>query len=157
MFLSVGIYALRHLDNFNFINSWIGNINQGSEDDQMDNLSSLNELIFKKNTSDSSCVITSGYNSLSGIYEKKFYILIKSNIENITNEKYRNSDNYVISPINISGVKLTTSQIKKVIYAFQYDNPEVFWLSNVFNYTHTNKGTTIKLNSIFSRAENEKA
>lgn len=157
MILTLSFYLIKHLDP-QFINSLLGINTFESEDDAIENnFASENSIILNSGNSGSSCVIISGYASLTDSNEKRLYLAVKSSAEKITDEKHKNSGYYLLSPITISGVNLSPSQIKKVIYAFQFDNPEIFWLSNVFNYIHSQNKTIIKLTSIFSKSEKEKA
>lgn len=157
MILTLSFYLIKQIDP-NFINSLLGINIFESEDKTIDNnLTSENNITLSKGISSSDCTITSGYNSLNDSNEKKLYIAIKANADKITDEKYKNSSYYLLSPITISGANLSTSQIKKVVYAFQFDNPEFFWISNLFNYSSGQNKTVVRLTSIFSSSEKENA
>ena len=47
---------------------------------------------------------------------------------------------------------MNLSAIKKALYAFQYDNVDVFWISNTFAYSYNGKDTIITLCSSFSKS-----
>ena len=157
MILTLSFYVIKNIDP-NFINYILGINTFESEDGTIDNnFMSENNIILNSGKSNSSCVIISGYKTLSDTNEKRLYLAIKSGAEKITDEKYKNFEYYQIAPITISGTSLSASQIKKVVYAFQFDNPEIFWISNLFNYSNNQNKTVIHLTSIFSKSEKEKA
>ncbi len=157
MILALSFYLIKKIDP-DFINSLMGINTFESEGNTMDsNFISENNIILNSGNSKSSCFIISGYKSLNDLNEKKFYLAIKSGTEKITDEKYKNSGYYLLEPITLPGANLSSSQIKKVVYAFQFDNPEIFWISNIFNYSQTQNKTIIRLTSIFSKPEKEKA
>ncbi len=113
------------------------------------NLTSLNNLTSKIS-------ITNGFEELEAYEERLCYNKIKSGCEKILGT-VSSAGYYVIAPITISDCKLSSGQIKKVLYALQNDNPEIFWIANSFNYMYDNNSTVIKLNSIFSKEEQKKS
>ena len=125
MILALSFYLIKKIDP-DFINSLMGINTFESEGNTMDsNFISENNIILNSGNSKSSCFIISGYKSLNDLNEKKFYLAIKSGAEKITDEKYKNSGYYLLEPITLPGANLSSSQIKKVVYAFQFDNPEI--------------------------------
>ena len=139
-----------------FITNLLSNSNQYQDDENMYNLVPSERTISNNETSistDSSI----GYDSLSTNSEKKCYSLIKKNADLITNKKYKNYNLYVISPISVPNCNLSTAQIKKVLYAIQFDYPEIFWISNSFSYNHSGNTTIVKLNSTFTKDDQKNA
>ena len=160
MMLTLGCYCVKlvypEFVNFNFITNLFSNSNQYQDDENMYNL-----VPSEKTISNNENYITAsssvGYNTLSTNSEKKCYSLIKKNADLITDEKYKNYNLYVISPISIPNCNLSTAQIKKVLYAIQYDCPEIFWISNSFSYNHSGNTTIVKLNSTFTKNDQKEA
>lgn len=160
MMLTLGCYCVKlvypEFVNFNFITNLFSNSNQYQDDENMYNL-----VPSEKTISNNENYITAsssvGYNTLSTNSEKKCYSLIKKNADLITDEKYKNYNLYVISPISIPNCNLSTAQIKKVLYAIQYDYPEIFWISNSFSYNHSGNTTIVKLNSTFTKNDQKEA
>ncbi len=160
MMLTLGCYCVKliypEFVNFNFITNLLSNSNQYQDDENMYNLVPSERTISNNETSvstDSSI----GYDSLSTNSEKKCYSLIKKNADLITNKKYKNYNLYVISPISVPNCNLSTAQIKKVLYAIQFDYPEIFWISNSFSYNHSGNTTIVKLNSTFTKDDQKNA
>ncbi len=99
---------------------------------------------------------TTGLESLYTPNERTCYNLIKSNCDNISNDLVK-TNLYSIEPITVRNCRLAPLQIKKVIYAIQHDNPDIFWISNNFSYQYLGNNTILKLNSTFSKNEQEEA
>ncbi len=100
--------------------------------------------------------ISNGFEELGSYEERMCYNKIKTGCEKILNT-FSAAGYYVIAPIVIDNCKLSSEQIKKVLYALQNDSPEIFWIANSFSYMYDNKSTVVKLNSIFSKEEKEKS
>ena len=138
MILALSYYLIKQVDP-DFINSLLGINTFESEDKTINNnFTSDNNIILSNGDSNNAYTVVSGYKKLTAANEKKLYQAIKSGAEKITDEKYKNSNYYQLEPITISGTSLSPAQIKKVIYAFQFDNPEFFWIS-MFLITSTAK------------------
>ena len=160
MMLTLGCYCVKlvypEFVNFNFITNLLSKSNQYQDEENMYNLVSSEKTIYNSENA-VSAGSTMGYNSLSTSSEKKCYSLIKKNADLITNQKYKNYNLYVISPINVPNCNLSTAQIKKVLYAIQFDFPEIFWISNSFSYNHSGNTTVVKLNSTFTKDAQKEA
>lgn len=161
MMLTLGCYCIKlvypEFINFNFITNLLSSTNQNQGDENMYNLVSFEETISNNENSITTTSSSVGYNSLSTDSEKRCYRLIKKNVDLITNEKYKNSNLYVISPVTIPNCNLSAAQIKQILYAIQFDFPEIFWISNSFSYNHTGNSTVLKLNSILKKDEKQNA
>lgn len=99
---------------------------------------------------------STGYEGLSTDVERKCYNLIKSNASKILNTE-KKPGLYSIQSFTVTGGRLTPAQIKKVLYAVQNDNPDIFWIASSFSYCYSGNRTTLKLTSMFSPNEQKKA
>ncbi|MDO4503525.1 MAG: transglutaminase domain-containing protein [Clostridia bacterium] len=96
--------------------------------------------------------VNTGFDSLLSQTEKNCYQLIKNHCGHIS--KNRNEKGlYLIEQFTIKNSKLSAETIKKVLYAIQNDNPDIFWISNTFSYCYSRNDTIIKLYSVFSANE----
>ncbi len=165
MILSVVIYAFKIMDNnksninFSVLNGFYeSSLTQSGEDeqDQMYNFMLQNPGNLKNTYNIKNSIhTTTGYDGLGTASERLCYNLIKSQCDKISNEIYK-SEFYAINAITVSGCKLSTTQIKKILYAIQNDNPDIFWISSIFSYRYYNNNTILKLNSIFSKEQQQK-
>lgn len=97
-----------------------------------------------------------GYDNMITAAQMDLYQKMRSGINKITDRK--NSDGfYDIQPIVLRGCRLKSEEIKKVIYAFQNDNPEIFWLANRYYVTYRGMDTIIKISSVMQRREYEES
>lgn len=161
MMLTLGCYCIKlvypEFISFDFITNLLPNNDTSQDDENMYNLVPFEKTISNSESSLTSTDSLTGYSSLSSNPEKKCYTLIKKNADLITNKKYKNYNLYVISPITIPNCNLSTAQIKKVLYAIQFDCPEIFWISNSFSYNYSGNTTVIKLNSTFTKEAQKNA
>lgn len=96
--------------------------------------------------------VNTGFSSLISQAEKNCYQLTKNHCGHIS--KNRNEKGlYLIEQFTIKNSKLSAETIKKVLYAIQNDNPDIFWISNTFSYCYSRNDTIIKLYSVFSANE----
>ena len=96
--------------------------------------------------------VNTGFSSLISQAEKNCYQLIKNHCGHIS--KNRNEKGlYLIEQFTIKNSKLSAETIKKVLYAIQNDDPDIFWIASTFSYQYTKKDTILKLYSIFSKDE----
>lgn len=96
--------------------------------------------------------VNTGYNFLSSQQEKDCYKLLEKHCGHISNNKSKNGF-YPIEQFTIKNSKLSVETIKKVLYAIQNDDPDIFWIASTFSYQYTKKDTILKLYSIFSKDE----
>lgn len=118
------------------------------------NLSINNPIIDtqSKNASYKRIKSTYGYKNLTSDAELELYELMTKKICTIST-KTEQSGEYAISPIELNGATLDAHTIKKVLKAFQYDHPEVFWISNTINFIKRRNSTIIKFRSVISPTE----
>lgn len=97
-----------------------------------------------------------GYDNMITAAQMDLYQKMRSGINKITDRK--NSDGfYDIQPIVLRGCRLKSEEIKKVIYAFQNDNPEIFWLANRYYVTYRGMDTIIKISAVMKKGEYEES
>ncbi len=171
MFLSVALYALKIVkdsngldnisDSISYLIAEFSGSNKNSNEQEAGEQGEMYNFLSQNNAPKNSVISRSvetktGYEGLSTEYEQKCYNLIKSNCNQISDNEYK-PGLYLISPITISGCKLSSTQIKKILYAIQNDNPDIFWISGTFSYQYTGNKTTLKLNSILKKDEQKAA
>ncbi len=92
------------------------------------------------------------FSDLNSEKEVKLYNLMKENVYCI-NENAKETGEYEIKSIVLKGYSIDRDTIRKVFRAFQYDNPEIFWLSNSINFKKYGRDTIITLKSVVSPSE----
>lgn len=92
------------------------------------------------------------YNNLLMGTEREIYTLMEEKVYSILPQKDA-SGLYYIDDIRINGQRVDDAVLKRVFRAFQYDNPRIFWLSNVIEILKTRDSTTLKLKSVVSLEE----
>ena len=117
----------------------------GSSDNEIENLKN-NSISGIKPSKFYSCIkIKNCYNALSNKQERELYDKIDNIIYTIQS-KTTPEGYYPIESIEIDkSSNFNEDTIKKVIYAFRNDNPEIFWLSNTFSYEISDNKTNINL------------
>lgn len=95
-----------------------------------------------------------GKDSLASDAEKNLYELINDSVMVISETKDEN-DHYRTSRVNINGVHMSESEIRRAINAYIYDNPQVFWLDNLFGYAYVGEDTMVEFYSVISADECE--
>lgn len=58
---------------------------------------------------------------------------------------------------DMKGFGLTTKDVEKMYWAFDYDNPQFFWNDNGYSYSYTSKGELIDISIIYGRTAAEAA
>ena len=97
-------------------------------------------------------VVRSGYNALENDEKKHLYDSLLESIYSVTNEADENG-RYRISRINVDGKKLSEFDIREVVSAFINDNPEYFWIENLFGYAYVGDNTIVEFYSVLSADE----
>ena len=90
-----------------------------------------------------------GYNALVTDEEKYLYEKIEKNIYFVT-EKTDENGHYRTQRQKITGTHMSEESIRKVVNAFVYDNPQVFWLENLFGYAYAGDDTIVEFYSVLS-------
>lgn len=98
---------------------------------------------------------TEGRASLKSESEIQLYNLIAKSVAVISETKDEN-DHYRTQRVNIEGVHMSESEIRRAINAFIFDNPQIFWLDNLFGYAYVGDDTMAEFYSVISADECEK-
>ncbi len=93
-----------------------------------------------------------GYDMLDSEEERTLYENIAENVYNITDETDENG-HYRTERLRISGCHMAEYEIRKVISAFTSDNPQIFWLENLFGYAYSGDDTIVEFYSVFSASD----
>ncbi len=93
-----------------------------------------------------------GYDSLDTDEKQYLYEKIQDNIYTITNETDENG-HYRTARLQVTGVKMSEFDIREVVNAFVYDNPQVFWFENLFGYAYSGDDTIVEFYSVLSSEE----
>lgn len=89
-----------------------------------------------------------GYESLEKPSMQRMYLEIDKNVDQISYNINENG-NYQFPEIVINQ-EMTAGEIRKVLVAFQYDHPYVFWLANEYQYSVSGSQSKIQLYSYVS-------
>ncbi len=139
-------------DNYNQIEAVI--INKG-EDTAVSEYENISEMIINNSKYYNSVSNNYGYDALETDEEQYLYEKISSNIYKITSKTDENG-HYRTERLKISGVRMSENSIRKVVNAFSFDNPQVFWLENLFGYAYAENDTIVEFYSVLSPRECEK-
>ena len=90
-----------------------------------------------------------GYSTLTDTNEKYLYHRFKRNLYYITDQKDDNGY-YKAERITVSRCELTEDSIRHALNAYIADNPQVFWVSNLFGYAYSEGNTIIECYSMVS-------
>lgn len=93
-----------------------------------------------------------GYNALGSEKKCFLYDSLLESIYSVTNDADENG-RYRISRIYVRGEKLTEFDIREVVNAFIIDNPEYFWIENLFGYAYADNNTIVEFYSVLSADE----
>ena len=89
-----------------------------------------------------------GYNALQDDNQKKLYKEMEKVVHCVSDEKKDNF--YPIKEIELDDISLSEGSIRITLEAFNYDHPEIFWLSYTFGYYSDDDFTIVHLYSEFS-------
>lgn len=98
---------------------------------------------------------TEGRDSLNSETEKKLYDLIAKSVIVVSETKDENN-HYRTKRVTVEGEHMSESEIRRAINAFVFDNPQVFWLDNLFGYAYIGDDTMAEFYSVISADECEK-
>ncbi len=98
--------------------------------------------------------VKTGYNALDTDVKRDLYDRIHGSVYRVTNEPDANG-RYRTSRIRIPGVKLSEFDIREVVNAYISDNPEIFWMENIFGYAYVDDCTIVEFYSVISSDECE--
>lgn len=95
-----------------------------------------------------------GYQALDTENKRYLYDRIKNNIYSVSDDKDDNG-HYRLARLKIDGEKMSEFDIREVMNAYIYDNPQVFWLENLFGYAYAGEDTIVEFYSVLSAEECE--
>lgn len=93
--------------------------------------------------------INYGYAALKDEKKENLYNRIAEGIYSVTNEPDENG-RYRTSRIKVKNRHLSEFDIRKVVNAFISDNPEIFWIENLFGYAYDEDDTIVEFYSVLS-------
>lgn len=93
----------------------------------------------------------SGYNYLSDSISRNVYNQILQSVYKVTVTP--NSQGYYPTEQITVNAHLTEAQLRIVLLAFLNDNPQIFWLANVYSYGYSDNATYIQFYSYISQNE----
>ena len=92
------------------------------------------------------------YDILDSENQRYLYNGIDENIYSVSDEKDDNG-RYRIVRLRVSGEKMSEFDIREAVNAYIYDNPQIFWLENIFGYAYTDEDTIVEFYSVLSAEE----
>ncbi len=96
-----------------------------------------------------------GYEALKDDKKEYLYNHLMESIYSISDEADEHG-HYRISRIKVWERRLSEFDIREVINAFISDNPEYFWIENLFGYAYSDEDTIIEFYSVLSAADCER-
>lgn len=127
----------------------------GGEETSGSEYEKINEISFKGSSYYKAVKEKYGYKSLSTDEEQYLYDKIEKNIYSVTSKTDENG-HYRTSRLKVNGVRMSENSIRKVVNAFIYDNPQVFWLENLFGYAYAENDTIVEFYSVLSAKDCQK-
>lgn len=115
-------------------------------------LPDINEIADHQSPYYEKIELTHGYNSLVNDTQRKLYKEIENAVY-ITSDDIDNNGKYPLDRIFIASSNFEESYIRIALEAFHNDNPQVFWLSNLFGYYIDSYTSTVQLYSDFTSDE----
>lgn len=94
----------------------------------------------------------SGYNYLSSSVSRTLYSQIMQSVYKVTQQP-TSQGYYPTERITVKNAHLSEAQLRIAMMAFLNDNPQVFWLANVYSYGYTDSDTIIQLYSVVSQSQ----
>ncbi len=95
-----------------------------------------------------------GYQALDTANKQDLYDRIEKNIYSVS-EDMDDNGHYRLARLKIIGEKMSEFDIREVMNAYLYDNPQVFWLENLFGYAYAGEDTIVEFYSELSAEECE--
>lgn len=95
-----------------------------------------------------------GYNALENDSKRYLYERIAESVYSVTNEPDENG-RYRTSRMKIKNHRLSEFDIREVVNAYISDNPEIFWIENLFGYAYDEEDTIVEFYSVLSSDECE--
>ena len=96
-----------------------------------------------------------GYDALRNGKKEYLYDHLMAGIYTIAREADENG-RYRLSRIRVHNYKLSEFDIREVVNAFIYDNPQYFWIENLFGYAYAEDDTIVEFYSVLSASDCDK-
>ncbi|MDD6489562.1 MAG: transglutaminase domain-containing protein [Clostridia bacterium] len=123
-------------------------ISNGEEQTDSD-YKTISKIQFEKSPYYEPVTEKHGYKALVTDEEQYLYEKIEKNIYSLTQTTDENG-HYRTRRQKINGTHMSEESIRKVVNAFTYDNPQVFWLENLFGYAYAGDDTIVEFYSVLS-------
>ncbi len=122
------------------------------EDGSGSSYSRIDELSLSQAEPEKEISVNYGYDCLSDSNQRFLYHQMEEKVYHIANESDENG-NYKTERIIVSDVEMSEDLIRAALNAFVYDNPQIFWLNNIFGYTNLDGSTYVECYSVLSADE----
>ena len=90
-----------------------------------------------------------GYNTLTTPEERELYRSLELAVYNISKEPDEQG-RYTTERIRLKGASVEEYRLRHALNAFLFDNPQIFWLDNVFGFVHSGDDTVVECYSELS-------
>ena len=95
-----------------------------------------------------------GLDALDSDEKKYLYTHLAAAVYSVSDDPDENG-RYRIARIRVRDHKLSEFDIREVVNAFINDNPEIFWIENLFGYAYADEDTIVEFYSVLSADECE--
>ena len=93
-----------------------------------------------------------GFDALGNDKKEYLYNHLMAGIYTVSNDADENG-RYRLSRIRVHNYKLSEFDIREVVNAFIYDNPQYFWIENLFGYAYAGDDTIVEFYSVLSASD----
>lgn len=124
----------------------------GSADEDIAFAHITNEVLSEAPGNYQQVSVQFGYDALRNEKKEYLYDHLMSGIYTVSNEADENG-RYRLSRIRVHNYKLSEFDIREVVNAFIYDNPQYFWIENLFGYAYAGDDTIVEFYSVLSANE----
>lgn len=90
-----------------------------------------------------------GYKALEREEKRDLYDKIAGSVYSITDKADENG-RYRTARMRMNNIKMSEFDIREVVNAYICDNPEIFWIENLFGYAYNDSDTIIEFYSVLS-------
>ena len=92
------------------------------------------------------------YNALDSENKRYLYDKISESVYSVS-ESADDSGHYRMTRLIVSGERMSEADIREAVNAYIYDNPQIFWLENLFGYAYAEEDTIVEFYSVLSAEE----
>lgn len=122
------------------------------EDENESSYSRIDELSLSQADQTEEISVNYGYDCLSDSNQRYLYHQMEEKVYHISNESDVNG-NYKTERITVKDVEMSEDAIRAALNAFVFDNPQIFWLNNIFGYTNLDGSTYVECYSVLPADE----